>query len=113
MFIETISQFIDKATIMILAYIQDTKTGLAPDPEPTSVKLTILSPSGEKVLDAEEMVKETDLSDASYIVYEYYFHKGATADAMEVGEWKGEILVTDGIGDEAVISPGNFSFKVR
>ncbi len=46
-------------------------------------------------------------------IYEYYYHMGATSLAMDTGRWRGEIAVVDGVDEDAITSPGSFSFKVR
>lgn len=46
-------------------------------------------------------------------IYQYYYHKGEASDAMEAGQWRGEVEVIDGSGTGAIITPGSFSFKVR
>lgn len=46
-------------------------------------------------------------------IYEYYYHMGADSLAMDTGRWRGEIAVVDGVGADAITSPGSFAFKVR
>ncbi len=46
-------------------------------------------------------------------IYEYYYHMGADSLAMDSGRWRGEIAVVDGVDEDAITSPGSFSFKVR
>lgn len=46
-------------------------------------------------------------------IYEYYYHKGTTAVAMDKGEWRGRVDAIDGELTNAVFSPQGFSFRVK
>jgi len=101
-----ITQFIDKATIWILAFIYDPATGELDDP--TAIKVTVIDPDGTTQVDAAAMTKyETETG-----IYEYKYHKGATSDPMDKGQWRGRVDVIDGAGADAVISPKPFAFTV-
>jgi len=46
-------------------------------------------------------------------IYEYFYHTGASADPMDAGQWRGEIVTIDGSGATAVISSSKFAFEVK
>jgi len=106
--IKVITEFVDKATVMVMVYVYDRADVLT---EPTSVLVSIWDPDGgDPVVDESEIVVSGKVEDG---IYEYYYHKDASAAAMKSGQWRGEVLVLDGVLTDAIISPGNFSFKVR
>jgi len=98
--------FPDKATVWILALVYDENKALV---DPTAAKVSITDPSGTVQVDKGSMSQYESTTG----IYEYFYHKGVDSDPMDSGQWKGEVLVIDGTGAEAVISPKNFSFKVK
>lgn len=111
MAIEVITVFPDKATVRVIAFVYD-ETGALTDPT-GSIKCTIYDPDGTKQADAQAMTKITDVDSPAKDAYEYYYHKGTGLDPMDKGEWRGEIEVIDGAGDDAITSMGKFTFSVR
>lgn len=101
-----ITSFPDRASVWILAFVYKEDGALV---DPTAVKVTLYDPLGEKQLDAQAMTKY----DTETGIYEYFYHKGATADPMDKGEWRIEGSVIDGILDDAIISPFHGSFTVK
>lgn len=116
--IDVITQFINGTTIMILAYVQDMKTGIAPNPAITSIKITLADPDGEIVVDSQNMSKETNLSDSNYTVYEYYYTPdlgtGESYDPTLLHkDWPIEVTATDGEGGGAKVTKGTGSFRLK
>lgn len=108
MAIKVITTFVDSATVRIVTYVRDVNDALA---EPTAVEISIWEPGEtDPTVDGTDIVVTGRLEDG---IYEYYYHKGVASDAMESGEWRGEILIKDGTGVDAIISPARFSFTVR
>jgi len=108
MAITVITEFPNKATVRIIVYVYNDTDVLT---APTSVLVSIWDPDGgDPVVDESEIVVTGAVETG---IYAYYYHMNASADAMMAGQWRGEILVIDGAGATAVISPGSFSFKVR
>lgn len=106
--IKVITEFPDKATVRVVVYVYNDADALV---EPNAVKVSIWDPSGgDPVVDGEDIVVSGKVEDG---IYEYYYHKDESADPMDEGQWRGEVAVIDSVGADAVISPGNFSFKVR
>jgi len=101
---EVITEFIDIATVKVWAYVYTEAEALA---DPTAITLNIYDHSGTLQVDGEAMTKsETG-------IYYYYYHKGASEDPMDKGNWRGTIIVADGTGDETIYSTKDFAFKVR
>lgn len=98
--------FPDKATVWVLALIYDEDKNLV---DPTAIKVSIIDPDDEVIIDEEAMTQY----ESTMGIYEYFYHTGATSDPMDKGQWKGEVLVIDGSGTTAVISPANFAFEVK
>jgi len=98
--------FPDKATVWVLALVYDEDKALV---DPTAIKVYITDPDDTLQADGEAMTKY----ESNTGIYEYFYHKGASADPMDEGQWKGEVVVIDGSGETAVISPQNFAFEVK
>lgn len=98
--------FPDKATVWVLALIYDEDNKLV---DPTAIKVSIINPDDEVIIDEEAMTQY----ESTEGIYEYFYHQGVDADPMDTGQWKGEILVIDGTGGTAVISPKSFAFSVK
>jgi len=98
--------FPDKATVWVLALVYDENKALV---DPTAAKVSIISPDDEVIVDEEAMTQYESTTG----IYEYFYHKGETADPMAEGQWRGEILVIDGSGADAIISPQSFAFSVK
>lgn len=98
--------FPDKATIWILALIYDEDKALA---DPTAVKVSITDPDGTLKVDGGSMTQYNSETG----IYEYFYHKGESADPLDSGQWHGEILAIDGTGENAIISPKSFGFQVK
>ncbi|MFA5378365.1 MAG: hypothetical protein WC455_21605 [Dehalococcoidia bacterium] len=107
MSIEVVTNYLLGSTVWVLAYVADMATALDPDPDVTSITITITNPSGTAKVTTQAMSKNTSLTDANYDVYEYFY----TPDS--VGDWTGVVWVTDGTGGTARVSSGEFDFKVR
>ena len=110
--IETITKFLDKATVWILVltfgYNATTKDYELTDP--TSIVIdTIYNPDNE----AEETNKTMTQYASQTGVYEYLFHKGTATASLESGHWRGEGRVIDGVGADAIITTFSFSFDVN
>lgn len=98
--------FPDKATVWILALIYNENDALV---DPTAAKVSIIDPDDTVKVDEAAMTQyETTTG-----IYEYFYHKGESADPMDKGQWRGEVLVIDGTGEAAVISPTKFAFEVK
>jgi len=104
--VQVITKFLDNATVWVLAHIYDVDGALV---DPTAIKITIIDPSAVTKVDDQAMTQY----DSNTGIYEYYYHEGATADAMEAGQWRGRVDVIDGTGATAIISPQGFSFEVK
>jgi len=98
--------FPDKATVWILALVYDEDNKLV---DPTAIKVSIIDPDNEVIIDEEAMTQY----DSNTGIYEYFYHTGVDSDPMDKGQWRGEILVIDGTGITAVISPQKFAFEVK
>jgi len=98
--------FPDKASVWVLALIYDENKALV---DPTAVKVSITDPSDEPKVDGEAMTQYESTTG----IYEYFYHKGVDSDPMDEGQWRGEILVIDGTGETAIISPSKFAFEVK
>ncbi|MBA7478992.1 hypothetical protein ES707_14423 [subsurface metagenome] len=106
--IKVITEFIDIATVRVVVYVKNDAGALV---EPTAVKVSIWDPDGgDPVVDGTDIVSTGKVEDG---IYEYYYHKDESADAMKAGQWRGKVAVIDGSGTGAIITPGSFSFKVR
>ena len=101
------TEFVNTATIRTIVYVYNDNEVLT---APTNVNVSIWNPSGTAVVDEEDVVA-TGLVEVGK--YEHYYHKNASADAMAAGQWRGEVLIIDGAGADAVITPCPFSFKVK
>ena len=97
--------FPDKATVWILALIYDEDNALV---DPTAIKVTVTDPDGTTQADEETMTQYESTTG----IYEYFYHQGEGEDPMDEGQWKGEVVVTDGTGATAVISVKKFAFEV-
>lgn len=98
--------FPDKASVWVLALIYDEDNALV---DPTAVKVSITDPDDTLKVDEAAMTQYESTTG----IYEYFYHTGTTSDPMDKGQWKGEILVIDGSGETAVISPQAFAFSVE
>lgn len=105
MSIKVITEFVNKTTVRVIAYIYD-DAGALVDPL-NSIKVTITDPDGTPVADGVE-IKTT-----GYVSKGIYEHYQTTTAAYVKGYYKGEIWVIDGEGDGAKTSYGDFSFKVK
>ena len=104
MALKVTTNFTNKDTVKVTVYIYNDSDALV---DPTgSVKISIYDP------DEVASIEDEDMSKVTTGTYEYYFHKGAPATPLDSGKWRGVIAVTDGTGDDAVISEQGFSFKV-
>jgi len=106
MAITVVTEFLAVATVRIIAYVYNDAGVLV---DPTAITIDIYDPDGEKQVDGVAMTQQ----DSTTGVYEYYYHKGSGADAMDKGGWRGLVLVADGTGADTVYSPTAFSFKVK
>ena len=102
----TIAIFVDRATVWILALVYNAAGNLT---DPTAVKISIIDPDGTTQVNAASMTKY----DSNTGIYEYYYHKGTTSDAMATGKWRIEGDVIDGVLTDAIITPFNSSFDVE
>ena len=105
MAIKTITEFLAIDTVKIWAYFYDEDDALV-NPT-TSITIDIYDPDGTLQVDGAAMTN----SDTG--IYYYYYHKGDSADPMAKGNWRGTIKAVDGLGVDAVVSTGNFHFKVK
>jgi hypothetical protein len=98
--------FPDKASVWVIALIYNEDNELT---DPTQIVISIFDPDSKAQVDEEVMTqyKETEG------IYEYFYHKGTSADPMDTGQWKGEIMTIDGEGDNAIISLQTFTFSVQ
>ena len=103
MAVTVVTEFTDKATIRVIAYIHDDDDTLT---DPTAATVDISDPDGTLQVDGEAM------SSSETGIYTYYYHKGAGEAVMAKGRWRGEVLIADGLGADAVYSAKTFSFKV-
>jgi hypothetical protein len=88
-------------------------TGLAPDPDVSSVRVTIKNPAGTAKVNDVSMTKNAGDGDANAAVYDYYYTPAlAEGETSLAGTWTGVVWVTDGTGETAKKSPGEFSFEV-
>ena len=98
---EIVVKFLRKSTIWVRAYVYDADGALV---DPTSIKLTLVDSGETKKVDSLAMDK------AETGIYDYYYN--LASDAAE-GWWNGEVWVTDGTGDTAKSSFGEFSVEVK
>lgn len=98
--------FPDKATVWVLVLVYDEKKALV---DPTAVKIYITDPDSTLQVDGEAMTQYESTTG----MYEYFYHQGESSDPMAEGQWKGEVVVTDGTGGTAVISSSKFAFEVK
>jgi hypothetical protein len=111
--IEVITKFLNGSTVWVRAYVTDMATGLAPDPDVTSVKVTVKNPAGTVKVNDVSMTKNAGDSTSTATVYDYYYTPAlAEGETSLAGTWTGVVWVTDGTGDTARESPGEFSFEV-
>lgn len=99
--IEVITEFIGKATIMVRASIYDDNGNLA---DPTSCKFTIIDPSNVTQVDNQNYSAKEAAG-----IFRYYYN---TTKATEKGDWRGEVEIVDGTGDDAKTSMANFAFTI-
>ena len=104
-----ITEFSKTATVKIIAYIYDPATDKLTTA--TEVMIDIYNPDGTRQL-LDDPNYDVAMSTSETGIYTYYYHKGASEDAMDTGRWRGVITVRDGAGGSAIFSPVNFSFKV-
>jgi hypothetical protein len=102
--IKVVTEFTTIDTVKVWAYVYDTNDALA---DPDAITIDIYDPDSTQQVDGEAMTK----SDTG--IYYYYYHKGASAEPMAKGRWRGTVIVTDGSGTGAVTSTQSFSFKVK
>ena len=111
--IEVITKFLNGSTVWVRAYVTDMATGLAPDPDVSSVKVTIKNPAGTAKVNDVSMTKNVGDCDTNATVYDYYYTPAlAEGETSLAGTWPGVVWVTDGVGDGAKKSSGEFSFEV-
>lgn len=101
MSIDVITEFIAKDTVKVWTWIYNESGVLA---DPTLIKTTIKNPAGTSVVDDQAMTKSAT---GKY----YYYYRTTTATTK--GNYTGEINITDGSGDSAIISTATFGFKIR
>lgn len=106
MTIEVITEFIDIDTIKVWAYVYNEAGALA---DPTGITINIYDPDGTLQVDGGSM---TDL-EATTGIYYYYYHKGASEDPMDSGNWRGTVITSDGTGNDTIYSSSSFGFKVK
>jgi len=102
MAVEVLTEFIAESTVRTTAYVYDDADELV-DPT-TSIKVSIWDSDGAVKVDDVAMTK------VSTGVYEHYYN---TSSSSTRGDWRGQVVVIDGTGDEAKTSIGAFGFKVR
>lgn len=94
-------EFLAKSTIKIWAYTYDESDTLS---DPTSVKITIYSPTGTTLVDGSAMTKsETG---------KYYYYYRTTASSAR-GFYPCQVEVVDGSGEIAITSIEPFGFRLR
>lgn len=104
-YIKVITRFLEGDTVWVLAFVRDENKAYV---DPTTIKVSIYDPDGEVEVDAEAMTQyESETG-----MYEYYYHKGESAEAMDEGVWRGIVTVIDGSGDDAKVTTAPFSFEV-
>lgn len=103
MAIKVQTEFLNASTVRIISYVYNTSGALA---DASGLTIDIWDPDGTQQVDGTAMTNQ------STGLYDYYYHKGASASAMSSGRWRGKVLVTDGSGGSAILSEGIFSFKV-
>ena len=101
--ITVVTKFLDKDTVLIRAYVYSLAGTLT---DPTSVTIDIYDPDSTLQVDGGATTN-TDTG-----IYDYYYHKGATAAVMDAGRWRGIVWIVDGENDDAVTSHGTFTFEV-
>lgn len=98
--------FPDKASVWVLALIYDENKALV---DPTAIKVYITDPDDVPKVNGEAMTQYESTTG----IYEYFYHTGESADPMDAGQWRGEIVTIDGSGETAVISSSKFAFEVK
>ena len=98
--------FPDKVTVWVLTLTYN-ENGVLVDP--TSVKVSITDPDDTVKVDEAAMTKYNGNTG----IYEYFYHKGESADPMDEGQWRGEVITIDGTSPNDVVSSQNFAFEVK
>ena len=97
-----ITEFVAKDTVKIWAYVYDEDDSLV---DPTAATVTIINPDGETVeVDGAAMTKSA--------TGKYYYLFRTTEDS-DTGYYQGEVKVTDGAGETAIVTTNQFSFKLK
>jgi uncharacterized protein YfaS (alpha-2-macroglobulin family) len=104
MALEVITNFSAEDTVEIWAYVKN-QAGSYTDP--TAITIDVIDPDGTVQTDDTAMTK------SSTGIYYYRYHVGATTAAMDKGNWRGRVKVTDGSGATAIITTQAFGFKVK
>ncbi len=97
MALNVVTEFLQKTTVRVRAWIYDEDDALV---DPTAVTIDIWNPSGTKLVDGVAMTK------ASTGIYDYYYD---TTINSPTGNWRGIVWTTD----TPAVSEGSFGFKVR
>lgn len=100
--IEVVTTFQPEATVWVLAYIYDRRSGNAANP--TTIQLTISDPDGVAQVSNEAMSKHTDGE------YEYFYNLPAGATK---GWWRGLVKVVEGEGPNAKTTISTFGFRLK
>jgi len=109
MAIEVVSEYLNTATVRIIAYVYNDSDALT---DPTGITIEIWNPAGTRQL-LDDPNYPIAMTQTATGIYEYYYHKGSGVNAMTSGRWRFTVTVVDGAGASAIYSTGSGSFKVR
>lgn len=101
MSVEVITEFLQKGTIRVIAYVRDDDGDLV---NPTSCLIELWDAEGTKLQDSTAMSPTVT---GTYEHYEYTFC------ASPVGHWRGVVWAVDGTGATAKYSEASFGFRVK
>ena len=107
MAIKVVIQFLDKATVRIIAYFYNDAGNLTNPTGTIPAKIDLFDPAGTQKLTLATM------TNSATGTYYYLYNKGDPATAMDAGQWRGTCWAYDGTGADEVRSPGTFSFTVE
>ena len=102
MTIKVVTEFLQNATIRIIAYITDDDGDLV---DPTEVTIDLWDADGTKLQDGTAMS-----STGATGIFEHYEY---TDDDSPTGHWRGVVWVIDGTGATAYKSEGSFGFRLK